>query len=336
MNKINVGLIGVGRLGVLYARYLAYQIPASNLIAASDVNPAAEAAAKELGAKKWYSNYQDLIDDKQVDAVVIVTPTSNHRDTVTVAARAGKAIFCEKPLSISLDEARAMQKVVEETGVFFHMGFMRRFDRGFRAGKQKVEEGAIGKAVVFKASSRDPFRPSLEYLDPNHSGGLIIDMGIHDIDIARWMMGDVAQTYATGGVLAYPEINEVGDIDNAIVNLTFENGALGVIDLTRNGVYGYDIRTEVLGTQGTVKVGYLRETPIVMMTKDGVTHDTVPWFMERFGEAYVAQLQNFIEHLQKQKEPSIKCADGVEALRVAIAATRAFKENRPVAVSEIV
>ncbi|MCG3163862.1 MAG: scyllo-inositol 2-dehydrogenase (NAD(+)) [Acidobacteria bacterium] len=336
MNKINVGLIGVGRLGVLYARYLAYQIPASNLIAASDVNPAAEAAAKELGVKKWYSNYQDLIDDKQVDAVVIVTPTSNHRDTVTAAARAGKAIFCEKPLSISLDEARAMQKVVEETGVFFHMGFMRRFDRGFRAGKQKVEEGAIGKAVVFKASSRDPFRPSLEYLDPNHSGGLIIDMGIHDIDIARWMMGDVAQTYATGGVLAYPEINEVGDIDNAIVNLTFENGALGVIDLTRNGVYGYDIRTEVLGTQGTVKVGYLRETPIVMMTKDGVTHDTVPWFMERFGEAYVAQLQNFIEHLQKQKEPSIKCADGVEALRVAIAATRAFKENRPVAVAEIV
>jgi predicted dehydrogenase len=150
------------------------------------------------------------------------------------------------------------------------------------------------------------------------------------------MMGDVAHTYATGGVLAYPEINEVGDIDNAIVNLTFENGALGVIDLTRNGVYGYDIRTEVLGTQGTVKVGYLRETPIVMMTKDGVTHDTVPWFMERFGEAYVTQLQNFIEHLQKQKEPSIKCADGVAALRVAVAATRAFKENRPVAVSEIV
>jgi predicted dehydrogenase len=226
--------------------------------------------------------------------------------------------------------------VVDETGVFFHMGFMRRFDRGFRAGKQKIEEGVIGKAVVFKASSRDPFRPSLEYLDPNHSGGLIIDMGIHDIDIARWMMGDVKSAYANGGVLAYPEINEVGDIDNAIVNLTFESGALGVIDLTRNGVYGYDIRTEVLGTKGTVKVGYLRETPIVLMTKEGVTHDTVPWFMERFGEAYVSQLQNFIEHLQKQKEPSIKCADGVAALRIAIAATRAFKENRPVEVSEIV
>ncbi len=272
MTKINVGLIGVGRLGALYARYLAYQIPASNLIAASDTNPATEAVARELGVAKWYPNYQDLIDDKQIDAVVIVTPTSSHHDIVAAAARAGKAIFCEKPLSISLD-------------------------RGFRAGKQKIEDGVIGKAVVFKASSRDPFRPSLEYLDPNHSGGLIIDMGIHDIDIARWMMGEVKSAYANGGVLAYPEINEVGDIDNAVVNLTFESGALGVIDLTRNGVYGYDIRTEVLGTKGTVKVGYLRETPIVVMTKDGVTHDTVPWFMERFGEAYVAQLQNFIDHL---------------------------------------
>src|SRR5262252_8206441 len=307
MTKINVGLIGVGRLGALYARYLAYQIPASNLIAASDTNPATEAVARELGVAKCYPNYQDLIDDRRIDAVVIVTPTSSHHDIVAAAARAGKAIFCEKPLSISLDEARAMDRVVAETGAFFHMGFMRRFDRGFRAGKQKIEDGAIGKAVVFKASSRDPFRPSLEYLDPNHSGGLI----------------------------AYPEINEVGDIDNAVVNLGFESGALGVIDLTRNGVYGYDIRTEVLGTKGTVKVGYLRETPIVVMTKDGVTHDTVPWFMERFGEAYVAQLQNFIEHLQKQKEPSIKCADGVAALRAAVAATKAFKENRPVEVSEI-
>jgi len=335
MTKINVGLIGVGRLGALYARYLAYQIPGSNLLAASDIDPAAEAIAGELGVTKWYPNYQDLIDDKQIDAIVIVTPTSTHHDIVAAAARAGKAIFCEKPLSISLDEARAMERVVAETGVFFHMGFMRRFDRGFRAAKQKIEQGVIGKAVVFRASSRDPFRPSLEYLDPRHSGGLMIDMGIHDIDIARWLMGDVSQAYATGGVLAYPEINEVGDIDNAVINLTFENGSLGVIDLTRNGVYGYDIRTEVLGTQGTVKVGYLRETPIVVMTKEGVTHDTVPWFMERFGEAYVAQLQNFIDHLQNQKEPSIKCADGVAALQVAIAATRAFKENRPVLVSEI-
>ena len=336
MSKINVGLVGVGRLGALYARYLAYQIPNSDLLAASDIDPATETIAKELGVTKWYPNYQDLIDDKQIDAVVIVTPTSTHHDIVAAAARAGKAIFCEKPLSISLDEARAMERVVAETGVFFHMGFMRRFDRGFRAAKQKIEQGVIGKAVLFRASSRDPFRPSLEYLDPRHSGGLMIDMGIHDIDIARWLMGDVSQAYATGGVLAYPEINEVGDIDNAVINLTFENGSLGVIDLTRNGVYGYDIRTEVLGTQGTVKVGYLRETPIVVMTKEGVTHDTVPWFMERFGEAYVAQLQNFIEHLQKQKEPSIKCADGVAALQVAIAATRAFKENRPVSVSEIV
>src|SRR5262249_41188345 len=301
MTKINVGLVGVGRLGALYARYLAYQIPASNLLAASDVDPAAETIARELGVTKWYPNYQDLIDDKQIDAIVIVTPTSTHHNIVAAAARAGKGIFCEKPLSISLDEARALERIVDGAGAFVHMGFMRRFDRGFRAAKQKIEQGAIGKAVVFRASSRDPFRPSLEYLDPRHSGGLMIDMGIHDIDIARWLMGDVSQAYATGGVLVCREIKQVGDIDNAVINLTSENGSLGVIDLTRNGVYGYDIRTEVLGTQGTVKVGYLRETPIVVMTKEGVTHDTVPWFMERFGEAYVAQLQNFIEHLRSEE-----------------------------------
>src|SRR5262249_15706597 len=140
MTKINVGLIGVGRLGALYARYLAYQIPTSNLLAASDTNPATEPLARELGVAKWNPNYQDLIDAKKVAAVVIVTPTSTHHDIVAAAARAGKAMFCEKPLSISLEESRAIERVVAETGVFFHMGFMRRFDRGFRAGKQKVEE----------------------------------------------------------------------------------------------------------------------------------------------------------------------------------------------------
>jgi inositol 2-dehydrogenase len=329
-SKINVGLIGVGRMGLIYAEDLTYRVPGARLVASSDANPAAEAPVRELGVEKWYPHYQDLIADKEVDAVIIVTPTSLHCEIAIAAAQAGKAIFCEKPLSISLDEARATERAIAETGAFFHMGFMRRFDRGYRAAKRKLEEGVIGKPVTFKASSRDPFRPSLEYLDPRHSGGIIIDMGIHDIDLARWLMGEVVQTYATGGVLSYPEVAEVGDIDNAIITLNFASGALGVIDLTRKGVYGYDIRTEILGTEATIKIGYLRETPITVSNKDGVMHDVVPYFMQRFEQAYVDQLKDFIEHLQQDKPPSIVCSDGVAALEIAEAATRAFRENRPV------
>lgn len=317
-------------MGLVYAEDLAYRIPQANLLAASDVNAASEASVKALGAPKWYSHYQDLIEDKEIDAVVIVTPTSTHRDIIVAAARAGKAIFCEKPLSISLEEAREIEQVIAQTGVFFHMGFMRRFDRGYRAAKEKIEQGLIGAPVLFKASSRDPYRPSLEYMDPRHSGGIMIDMGIHDIDLARWLMGEVSQVYTIGGVLAYPEVNEVGDIDNAVVTLNFESGALGVIDLSRSGVYGYDIRAEILGTKGTLMIGYLRETPVLVMNKEGVTHDTVPYFMERFERAYIDQLQNFIEHLQKGLPPSITCADGVADLEVAYAATRSFKEKRPI------
>lgn len=332
--KINVGLIGVGRMGLVYAEDLAYRVPQANLVAASDINPAVEASAKALGVAKWYPNFQDLIDDKSVDAVVIITPTSSHRDIIIAAAKSGKAIFCEKPLSISLDEAREIQQVIADTGVFFHMGFMRRFDRGYRVAKEKIEQGEIGTPVLFKASSRDPFRPSLEYMDPRHSGGIMIDMGIHDIDLARWMMGEISSVYTIGGVLAYPEVNEVGDIDNAVVTLNFASGALGVIDLSRSGVYGYDIRAEILGTKGTLKVGYLRETPVTVLNKEGVTHDTVPYFMERFERAYIDQLQNFIENFSTGKPPSITCADGVADLEVAYAATISYKEKRPVGITK--
>jgi predicted dehydrogenase len=290
--KLGLGVIGLGRLGSSYAKYLNGRIPGSKLVAVSDVNEeAATTLAAELGVSKKYSRYEDLIGDAEVEGVVIVSPTSTHQEIVAAAASKGKAIFCEKPLSISLAAAEEMQRTVEQTGVFFQMGFMRRFDKGYLAAKRKIEEGAIGKPVVFKSSSRDPYRPSLEYLDPAHSGGLFIDCGIHDLDLARWYMGDIASVYSIGGTLAYPEMKAIGDIDNAITSLYFTSGALGTIDLSRNGVYGYDIRTEILGTEGTLKIGYLRETPILVMNNKGITHDTVPYFTERFEQAYITQLQ---------------------------------------------
>jgi scyllo-inositol 2-dehydrogenase (NAD+) len=329
--KLGIGVIGLGRLGSSYAKYFSGRIAGATLVAVSDViESTVTSLAAELGISKRYGRYQDLIADQEVEGVVIVSPTSTHKEIVLEAAKRGLPIFCEKPLSISLAEARAMLRTVEATGVFFQMGFMRRFDKGYVAAKRNIEEGVIGTPVVFKSSSRDPYRPSLEYLDPAHSGGLFIDCGIHDLDLARWYMGEIESLYSIGGTLAYPEMKSIGDIDNAITSLYFTSGALGTIDLSRNGVYGYDIRTEILGTEGTLKIGYLRETPILVMTKDGITHDTVPYFNERFEQAYITQLQDFVNNVLQGKPPSVSCADGVAALQVSAAATLSFKENRPV------
>ncbi len=334
--KLNVGVIGLGRLGKMYARYFCGRIANASLVAIADVSDAAvTSVGTELGVRKQFLSHEDLIADETVDAVVIVSPTSTHKEIVLEVAHRGKPIFCEKPLSISLPDALAMLRSVEQTGVYFQMGFMRRFDKGYVAAKRKIAEGEIGTPVVFKSSSRDPFRPSLEYLNPEHSGGLIIDCGIHDFDLARWFMGEIASVYSIGGTLAYPEMKEIGDIDNAITSLYFTSGALGTIDLSRNGVYGYDIRTEILGTQGTLKIGYLRETPILVMTEDGITHDTVPYFTERFEQAYITQLQDFVENVLAGKPPSVTCADGVAALQASVAATLSFKENHPVKMSSL-
>jgi predicted dehydrogenase len=209
---------------------------------------------------------------------------------------------------------------------------MRRFDAGYAAAKKKIDEGAIGKLCVFKSTSKDKERPSVDYLRPENSGGLFIDMGIHDFDLARWFMGDVASVYSTGGVLAYPEMNGIGDWDNAITNLRFRNGCIGVVHLSRNGVYGYGIHTEIAGTGGTIQIGYDRETPMRLMTKDTISHDTVPGFYERFEDAYIVQLQDFVRNLAEGRPPPITIDDGIAAQRIALAATQSAQENRVVEV----
>src|SRR5580765_1671144 len=242
---LRVGLIGLGRLGRVYARDLARLIPETQLTAVADTMPdVASRVAAEFGVPRSYVDPFALLDDPSVDAVVVVTPTHTHSEVVVAALDRGKPTFCEKPPALNLGEALAMQSAAARTGVPLQIGFMRRFDAGYAAAKRQIEDGAIGKVVVFKSSSRDPFPPSVEYANPRSSGGLIVDMGIHDVDLARWFMGEVRTAHAIGGTLAYPELGAVGDIDNAVVTLQFEDGRLGVVDLTRNGIYGYDITTE--------------------------------------------------------------------------------------------
>jgi scyllo-inositol 2-dehydrogenase (NAD+) len=337
MAKLNVGVIGVGRLGRIYVRDLAGRIAETRVVAVADpVEALVQEIAAEFEVPRSFTDPLALIDDPAVDAIVIVTPTHTHRELVIAAAERKKPTFCEKPPALSLQDITAMKRAIEKAGLFFQMGFMRRFDAGYAAAKKQIDAGRIGAPLVFKATSRDPFRPSLEYANPKSSGGMLIDMGIHDFDLARWFMGDVRSVAAIGATIAYPELETVGDIDNAIASLIFTSGKLGVVDLTRSGIYGYDISTEILGLEGTIRIGYLRETPIMVMTKaNGVSHDTVPYFMERFRDAYTNQLQNFAQNVLHHRDPPITIDDGMEALRIGIAATRARESGKTVTVADV-
>jgi inositol 2-dehydrogenase len=334
--RLAIGLIGAGRLGRVYARDLASRIAETKLVAIADpVESVAKDVAAEFDVPKHYPDPLALIDDPAVDAIVIVSPTHTHRELVIAAASRKKPTFCEKPPALSLDEVAEMQSAVAASGMFLQMGFMRRFDAGYASAKKQIEEGRIGMPLVFKSTSRDPFRPSLEYANPKSSGGMLLDMGIHDFDLARWFMGEVRTVSTVGATIAYPELATVGDIDNAIASLTFASGKLGVVDLSRSGIYGYDISTEILGLEGTLKIGYLRETPVMLMTRNSVAHDTVPYFMERFRDAYTTQLQNFAQNVQQGRPAPITIEDGMEALRIGVAATRAHETGRSVVVSAI-
>jgi len=337
MAKLNVGLIGLGRLGRVYARDLSSRLAQTRLAAVADTDRAlTDRIADEFDVPHRHYDPAELITSRAVDAVVIVSPTHTHRSLVVEALQARKPTFCEKPPALSLAEATEMADAEKRTGTFFQMGFMRRFDPGYAAAHKQISDGRIGKPLMFKGTSRDPFPPPLSYADPRSSGGICIDMGIHDFDLARWFMGDVDRVHATGAVLAFPELTTVGDHDNVVATMVFANGALGSVDLTRNGLYGYDISTEILGTEGTIRIGYLRETPIMVMTRNQVAHDVVPYFMERFERAYTLQLENFAQNvidarpaLDQRREGGVMCA-------VAEAATRSIHSQASVTVRTVV
>jgi scyllo-inositol 2-dehydrogenase (NAD+) len=320
--KLNLGLVGTGRLGMAYAGYLAGRIAGAALHAVADIRPGiAEAARAQCGAPRAYSNHDDLIADPAVDALVVTTPTRHHQAVVLAALAAGKPIFCEKPLALTLAEAEEIQRAVAARGGFLQLGFMRRFDPGYAAAKRQIEAGAIGRPGVFMATSKDRERPDLEFLRPGNSGGLFLDLGIHDFDLARWFLGEVASVYSVAGVLAYPELNAIGDWDNAVTTLAFRDGGIGTVRLSRNGIYGYGVHTEVAGTEGAVQVGYDRQTPLQILQRNRVSHDTLTGFTARFEPAYLAQLQDFVVRVRGGQSPAITAEDGVAAQRIAEAAT---------------
>ncbi len=334
--SLRVGLIGAGRMGKVFAHTLAYTVSEVDLAAIADRDEqiARETAAR-FGIPAYFTDYRAMLERPDLQAVVIATSTATHEEIVKAAAAAGKQIFCEKPLAQSLAGCDEAIDAVKAAGVRLQVGFMRRFDPAYVVAKQKIQAGEIGAPVMFKAVSRDPRRTDLEFARRENSGGLILDMGIHDFDLARWLMGaEVERVSTEGGCLVYPELKGVGDIDNALVNLKFANGAMGNVDVSRNAVYGYDIRTEVLGSEGGLLIGKMQQTATLVLTRLGVVHDTVPYFMERFGEAYAAEIRAFVECLLTDQEPSVGGEDARAATAIGVAATRSLDEGRPVWVNE--
>lgn len=334
---LKVAVIGFGRMGRIYARTVVEDVDSTLLHAVVDSDRGCrEEAAAKFSVPYVLENPADLWELPGLDAVIIATPTRTHKRLVTTAAREGKAIFCEKPLALSREGVSEALSVVQDAGVPLQVGFMRRFDNAYQRAYRSIQSGRIGEPVVFKSLGRDPRCPDPEFADPSRSGGLILDMGIHDFDLARWMMqSEVAKVSADGSLLVCDELESVGDIDNAVINLRFENGALGNVEVSRNASYGYDVRTEILGSSGAVRVGQevSRGSDGVVRTGDGVS--TEDYLTERFGEAYRTQIGHFAECVLENGEPLVSGRDARAAFEIGLAATYSARIDSAVSVGEV-
>lgn len=334
--KINVGLIGAGRIGRVHAENLVNRIPGANLVAVADIMPAAaEKLAAEFQIPAAFSDPRAIIGDKRIEAVVICSSTDTHAQMIEAAATAGKHIFCEKPLALNLEQIDRALSTVQQAGVKLQVGFNRRFDPSLKRARDLVASGRIGTPHILRITSRDPQPPPIAYIKV--SGGIFLDMTIHDFDMARFLMGvEVEEVYATGSVLVDPAIGQAGDIDTAITTLRYANGALGAIDNSRRAVYGYDQRVEVFGSEGMVMVANNTPDTTVYADAHGV-HSSLPlyFFVERYTEAYIVEMREFIDCIQQDKTPSVTGVDGRIPVVMGYAAWKSYQERRPVKVSEI-
>lgn len=331
---IKLGLIGAGRIGRLHAENIVYRVHGAELISIADalLNEEMKKWAQTLGVSKVSEKAEDIFTDPEVNAVLICSPSNTHEDYIMEAARNGKHIFCEKPIGSDLTKIERALRVVEDNKVKLQVGFVRRFDHNHKKVHDTVKQGKIGEPWLVKITSRDPKPPSVDYL--RTSGGIFFDMTIHDFDMARYLSGsDVVEVSACGTVLINPVVASLNDFDTAIVTLRFENGALGVIDNCRQAVYGYDQRTEVHGSRGCVWVENDRPNTSVVLTAQGTLGEPFLWFfVERYKEAFIAEIEAFIDAIEKDVEPPVNGIDGFKAVLIARAADESAQKGRPMKV----
>lgn len=330
MAALTIGVIGAGRIGRLHIDNLK-NIPQIRVKSVSDVAiDHLESWAKEKQIEVLTTDHQELLNDPEIQAVFICTPTTTHAALIKAAAAAGKHIFCEKPVSFSVEETEEALAAVEKAGVKLQIGFNRRFDPNFRKIRTLVKNGEIGNPHILRITSRDPEPPGIDYVKT--SGGLFMDMTIHDFDMARYIMGsEVVEVSATGAVLVDTKIGEVGDIDTAIITLKFANGALGVIENSRRAAYGYDQRLEIFGNKGAAQADNNRATNVEVSTAETVMKDKpLFFFLERYTQAYIDEVVEFASACLENTEVSCTGFDGLQAQKIAKAAKKSLEKSAPV------
>ncbi|MEG1255616.1 inositol 2-dehydrogenase [Clostridium sp.] len=336
--KVKVGVIGVGRIGKLHAENIARRLGAyAELVAVADVflNDSIVEWANSLGVTKVYDDYKKIIEDPAIDAVIICSSTNTHSIISVEAANAGKHIFCEKPIDYDLEKIKMALDAVEKAGVKYQVGFNRRFDHNFRKVREMVEAGKVGNIEIVKVTARDPEPPSAEYA--RVSGGMFLDMSIHDFDMARYLSGsEVEEVYTNAAVLVDPAIGEAGDVDTALISLKFKNGSIGVIDNSRRAAYGYDQRVEVFGSKGSAEASNDTPTTVVLSTEEGVSSDKPKYFfLERYMDSFADEMKEFFEAIINDKITPVVGNDGLQPVLIGLAAKKSFAEGRPVKISEL-
>lgn len=334
--KINVGIIGTGRIGRLHAEHLAFRIPEARVIAVADVQlEEAERCAAELNISTAVRDHRVIMENPDIEAVIICSSTDTHSQLIEEAAGAGKHIFCEKPIDFDLARIDEALEKVKKYGVKLQVGFNRRFDPNFRRTWELIHEGKIGKPHILRITSRDPEPPPVDYIKV--SGGIFLDMTIHDFDMARYLIGsEVEEVYTVAGVMVDPAIGRAGDLDTVVVTLKFKNGAVGTIDNSRKAVYGYDQRVEVFGSGGMIGVSNNKPNTVRLSTSDSIKED-LPFFffLERYIDSYIAEMKEFIRCIAEDESPSVTGNDGRLAVVIGKAASLSYAENRPVKLFEI-
>ncbi len=333
---LRLGVIGTGRIGRLHAANLVRRVPRARLLAVADVDAdSAQRCADELGIGIVTGDYRSLLEGDTLDAVVVCSSTDTHGEIIAAAAAAGKHVFCEKPISLELPAIDAALAAVERAGIKLQIGFNRRFDANFRRVRDAIAEGEIGEPHLLHLVSRDPAPPPIEYV--RRSGGMFVDMTIHDFDMARFLIGsEVDEVYAAAGVRVDPAIGEARDVDTAVVVLRFENGVIGTIDNSRRAVYGYDQRAEVFGSGGNIRTDNIHANAAVVSTAAHVRRDLpLHFFIERYAESYVDEMRAFVDAVLDGGSVPVTGLDGRIPVAMGMAARKSYEENRPVRVSEI-
>lgn len=335
---LKVGIIGAGRIGRVHITSISTRVKDAQIKTVADpfINEETAQWAESMGVLHTTKDYKEVIEDPEIDAVLICSSTDTHSLISLEAVRAGKHVFCEKPIDHDIDKIREVAEALEGTGLKYQVGFNRRFDHNFEALQKAVASGKIGKPEIIKITSRDPEPPSIDYVKV--SGGMFLDMTIHDFDMVRFLAGcDAEEIYVQAANLVDPAIGEAGDVDTAVITLKMENGALAVIDNCRRAAYGYDQRAEVFGAEGMAAVENDSMSNAVISNAQGVTGEKpLFFFLERYMEAYAKEITSFIDAIVNDRETPLTVQDGLKPVLMGLAAQKSLKEHRPVKISEII